>query len=430
MLEQLLSALEYLHGYRPQVVHRDIKPQNILVLYWESERVHVKLADFGSSKQADYLKTFCGTLLYAAPEVYGKQLDHDKSASRYASLVDIWSLGVVVAERECGGLPKHHNRYRTGRYLWAEVIVGHVQEYRHQGDNKLLSLLDNMLVVEPGARQTASTCHGAALLLRGYDTPSSLPELVSSCEQIDTATTSSDSCEGDFESGSSTPRAVPPVAISSGRTAEQSEASTIRDYTQENDAAGKISRSSGRGTVPAEDPSLMEDLGYSNYDLINSMLNPSDVSWQQRSSASSPDTQLGQGTNASQVVGELWNPEQSTPCYCPGGASLGQNEDHQDATESVDSDLRFRILHTLQNAVRDGEGLDAEEAGVGVAASLQSTRKRSRRENGSPAHISASSSTNLIEGDEALKGEAGGNDDCLDCQDIKRSKGCMTDAQV
>lgn len=67
---QILSALEYLH--RSNVTHRDIKPDNILVA--SNDPFRVKLSDFGLSKvikdDDTFMKTFCGTLLYCAPEIY------------------------------------------------------------------------------------------------------------------------------------------------------------------------------------------------------------------------------------------------------------------------------------------------------------------------------------------------------------------------
>ena len=91
LLRQVCQGLHCAHSQQPPVVHRDIKPQNIMVGY-ENDGLRARLSDFGLAKQANrltLLATAAGTLAFKPPEALG-----DHSADSLAS--DIWALGVTL----------------------------------------------------------------------------------------------------------------------------------------------------------------------------------------------------------------------------------------------------------------------------------------------------------------------------------------------
>jgi serine/threonine protein kinase len=93
MIVQMLSALGYLHSRSPKIIHRDVKPMNILRL-----RNTFVLSDFGLAKREEDRSTGClGTRSYLAPEIF-QGVTHTPES-------DIYALGVTILECMVG-LPK------------------------------------------------------------------------------------------------------------------------------------------------------------------------------------------------------------------------------------------------------------------------------------------------------------------------------------
>jgi serine/threonine protein kinase len=67
---QLLDTLAYLHGFKPPIIHRDVKPANVVR---DARLGGIKLVDFGLARSLDQQEqpaqqTLVGTLGYVAPE--------------------------------------------------------------------------------------------------------------------------------------------------------------------------------------------------------------------------------------------------------------------------------------------------------------------------------------------------------------------------
>ena len=95
---QLNEGIKYLRNNN--IFHRDIKPKNILLT---DNYKNLKIADFGLSKEIEHnsmINTVCGSPLYMAPEIMGKQA--------YTNQTDLWSIGLILYEMLFGKHPYYN----------------------------------------------------------------------------------------------------------------------------------------------------------------------------------------------------------------------------------------------------------------------------------------------------------------------------------
>lgn len=89
LIKQILSGLNVLHMSNPQIVHRDLKLNNILLTYDACGEILVKISDFGFAKEVTTNISdidIVGTRPYMAPESFIKSI---------SVMTDIYAVGVI-----------------------------------------------------------------------------------------------------------------------------------------------------------------------------------------------------------------------------------------------------------------------------------------------------------------------------------------------
>lgn len=132
ILLQILSALSYLH--RRGILHRDVKPANILVRA-QPDGVQAKLLDFGlaavQSEDRPVGRHVAGSIGYVPPEV-------QRGAKASADL-DLFAVGVLAHELLIGA---HPLRERT---MFERLLGSWGNSYSHKNDERLSPALTKVL---------------------------------------------------------------------------------------------------------------------------------------------------------------------------------------------------------------------------------------------------------------------------------------------
>lgn len=170
----ILEGLDHLH--QNGIVHRDIKPQNILLHKENGIRI-AKITDFGLAKelqQGEVSSKLMGTMEYMAPE----QFDAKKFGinNKFGTNVDLWSFGVILYEIFTGDLP-FGNRHEgaTHEQLLFNILQKDFNADLEGIDEPYQTLIRQCLVRR--ATQRAATARQLINILDG-NPESALPNLL------------------------------------------------------------------------------------------------------------------------------------------------------------------------------------------------------------------------------------------------------------
>jgi len=147
---QICDAVNYLHNTM-QLVHRDLKTDNILVTAWPKDAppdqpLTIKLGDFGLARS--YCSTrqifqVAGTMNFMAPELLSDETGYGRG-------VDMWSCGVILFYLLNGGLPFRAKKRGT---LKMEIQSG-VYKFRRHPSKACEDLVGRLLCIDPLRRIT------------------------------------------------------------------------------------------------------------------------------------------------------------------------------------------------------------------------------------------------------------------------------------
>ena len=178
---QILDGLA--HAHQRGIVHRDVKPSNVLLA--EGPRVSVRVLDFGLAQiqEAETLTAqgdVPGTLAYIAPERL--------AGAETTEAADIWAVGVMLWEALAG----RHPFWRSSLLETARAIEDGpppLESMRPDLPRPLLTAIGRALDLDPARRPDAVTLAGALRLAgrkrrggkgrdRTFTMPAAVPRLV------------------------------------------------------------------------------------------------------------------------------------------------------------------------------------------------------------------------------------------------------------
>ncbi|MGD8497361.1 MAG: protein kinase, partial [Chromatiales bacterium] len=151
---QVAEGLDYAHAQG--VVHRDIKPGNII---YDAEGGMVKITDFGIASMTDSTRTRSGTLMGTPAYMSPEQISGERADGRS----DLFSLGVTVYQLLVGRLPFTGDSMARLVYKITQERQEDVRQLRPELSSQISRVLNKALQKDPAKRYQTGATMAAAL---------------------------------------------------------------------------------------------------------------------------------------------------------------------------------------------------------------------------------------------------------------------------
>ncbi len=159
ILSQVADGMTFIHAER--IIHKDLKPDNILIKDFGAEEALIKITDFGLAHPLDHddhtttlSLSFGGTRPYMAPELVQTQLSGEQTHKKNYK-VDVWSLGVVSYKVLKGDYPFKYPNI-TMNFTAAEEIPKDFKEFNNE---EFTALLVKIFDQDPKERPSMKEVH-------------------------------------------------------------------------------------------------------------------------------------------------------------------------------------------------------------------------------------------------------------------------------